>query len=139
MTRPWVSPQQVKEYTEIKAVQNRADEKLEMDIARAEQYVITYTHNEFKDESYDTAIPKEVVLAIILLAEAYANQAIMAAKQSEVVMENGMKSETFDDYSYTVSDSASEFDVSSLNLSSLLDSYVIAQAKGKTILRMHKL
>ena len=63
----------------------------------------------------------------------------MAAKQSEVVMENGMKSETFDDYSYTVSDSASEFDVSSLTLSSLLDSYVIAQAKGKTILRMHKL
>ena len=42
-TRPWVLPKEVKAYTDIEAVQQRKKEKLEMDIARAEQYVITYT------------------------------------------------------------------------------------------------
>lgn len=43
--RPWVTPEEVKEYSEIPAVQQRSDTRLTVDIARAEQYVITYTHN----------------------------------------------------------------------------------------------
>ncbi len=41
--RPWVLPKEIKAYTDIEAVQQRKKDKLEMDIARAEQYVITYT------------------------------------------------------------------------------------------------
>lgn len=140
MTRPWVSPQQVKEYTDIAAVKERADAKLAVDIGRAEQYVINYTHNDFSDIAYATTIPAEVIYAIIILAEAYANQAIITAKQSGVITEkNGMKSETFDDYSYSLSDSAVEIDIASLNLSSLLDAYILADATGKVVFRMRKL
>lgn len=140
MTRPWVSPQQVKEYTDIEAVKERSDAKLAVDIARAEQYVINYTHNDFSSIAYATTIPAEVIYAIILLAEAYANQAIITAKQSgTITSKGGKKSETFDDYSYTLSDSAIEVDIASLNLSSLLDEYILAEATGKVLLRMRKL
>ncbi|MCR5824857.1 MAG: DUF3199 family protein [Lachnospiraceae bacterium] len=139
MERPWVTPQQVKAYTDITAVSERSVTKLQTDIARAEQYVISYTHNDFSDTAYASSMPSEVILAIILLAEAYANQAIMAAKQSGVIAQTGKKSETFDDYSYTMSDSTSELDISTLNLPSLLDAYVIAEARGAITFRMRRL
>ena len=46
--RPWVTPEVVKDYSEIPAVQKRSDARLTVDIARAEQYVVTYTHNSFE-------------------------------------------------------------------------------------------
>ena len=46
--RPWVTPQEVRDYSEIPSVQKRSDTRLAVDIARAEQYVITYTHNTFE-------------------------------------------------------------------------------------------
>ena len=70
--RPWVTPQEVREYSEVPAVQQRTDARLAIDIARAEQYVITYTHNEFLNEE---EIPPAVKSAVILLAEAYARSA----------------------------------------------------------------
>ena len=88
--RPWVMPQEVKEYSEIPAIQQRSDARLTVDIARAEQYVITYTHNSFKDTQ---VIPPAVKTAVLILAEAYGYNAATAANQ--------VKSETFDDYSYT--------------------------------------
>lgn len=140
MTRPWVSPQQVKEYTDIVAVRERPDAKLVVDIARAEQYVINYTHNDFSSIAYATTVPAEVINAVILLAEAYANQAIKTAKQSgTIISKGGKKSETLDDYSWALSDSAIEVDIASLNLSSLLDEYILAEATGKVVLRMRKL
>ena len=139
MTRPWVSPQQVKEYTDIGAVKERTDDKLKVDITRAEQYVINYTHNDFSATIYATSIPDEVKYAVILLAEAYANQAIISAKQSGTkISHGGANSETFDDYSYSISDGA-EIDIASLNLSSLLDGYILAEATGKVVLRMRKI
>ena len=69
--RPWVSPEEVREYSEMEAVQQRSDTRLAVDIARAEQYVVTYTHNKFED--YEE-IPPPVKTAVILLAEAYASQ-----------------------------------------------------------------
>ena len=140
MTRPWVSPQQVKEYTDIAAVKERPDAKLSVDIARAEQYVINYTHNDFSDIAYATTIPDEVKYAVIMLAEAYANQAIVSAKQADIItVKKGMKSETYDDYSYSIAETTAEVDIAALNLSSLLDGYVLAEAKGKIIVRMRKI
>ena len=125
--RPWVTPQEVKEYTEIAVVQKRTDARLVVDISRAEQYVIAQTHNTF--EKYEE-IPAAVKTAVILLAEAYANNAAESAKK--------VKSETFDDYSYTATDS-STISISGLDLASLLDDYTITTPNNGVIMRMRKL
>lgn len=124
--RPWVTSQEVKDYSEIAAVQKRSDARLTVDITRAEQYVITYTHNSFKDEE---EIPTPVKTAVLILAEAYAHNAIVAAKE--------VKSETFDDYSYTAE--ATQISVEALDLAALLDDYVIAEPRNGVTLRMRKL
>lgn len=124
--RPWVTPQEVKDYSEIAAVQKRSDARLTVDITRAEQYVITYTHNSFKDEE---EMPTPVKTAVLILAEAYAHNAIVAAKE--------VKSETFDDYSYTAE--ATQISVEALDLAALLDDYVIAEPRNGVTLRMRKL
>jgi len=125
-TRPWVTPQEVKDYSEIPAVQKRSDARLTVDIARAEQYVITYTHNSFKDEE---EIPTSVKTAVLLLAEAYGHNAAIAAKE--------VKSETFDDYSYTAE--TSQISIEALDLAALLDDYVKAEPRNGVTLRMRKL
>lgn len=124
--RPWVTPQEVKEYSEIPAVQNRTDTRLAIDIARAEQYVITYTHNTFEDVE---EIPQEVKTAVILLAETYAHNSVMVSRDK--------KSETFDDYSYTAD--VSSISVDGLDLAALLDAFVKAEPKNGVTLRMRRL
>ena len=124
--RPWVTPQEVKDYSEIPAVQQRSDTRLTVDIARAEQYVITYTHNSFMDEE---EIPPPVKTAVLLLAEAYGHNAAIAAKE--------VKSETFDDYSYTTE--TSQISIEALDLAALLDDYVITEPRNGVTLRMRKL
>ncbi len=124
--RPWVTPEEVKEYSEIPAVQQRSDTRITVDIARAEQYVITYTHNSFQDEK---EIPPAVKTAVLILAEAYGYNAGMAAKE--------IKSETFDDYSYTAE--TSQINIETLNLAALLDSFVKTEPRNSVTLRMRKL
>lgn len=130
--RPWVLPKDVKAYTEIEAVQQRGKARLEMDIARAEQYVITYTHNRFTDCA---EVPAPVRTAVILLAEAYASYANQLKKTGG----GAVKSETFDDYSYTASEGTFEDLVKALDLAALLDDYVVTQASGTVTLRMRRI
>ena len=117
--RPWVTPQEVREYSEIPAVQNRTDARLTVDIARAEQYVITYTHNTFEDLE---EVPQEVKTAVILLAEAYGHNSVIVSRD--------VKSETFD---------ASSIGVDGLDLAALLDGFVIAEPTNGVTLRMRRL
>lgn len=124
--RPWVAPEEVKEYSEIPAVQQRGDTRLAVDIARAEQYVIAYTKNPFQDLE---EIPQEVKLAVLILAEAYAHNAVVAAKD--------IKSETFDDYSYTAE--TIQINIAALDLAALLDAYVKTEPRNGVTLRMRKL
>lgn len=124
--RPWVTPQEVRDYSETATVQKRTDARLAVDITRAEQYVITYTHNSFEKEE---EIPPSVKTAVLILAEAYAHNAAIAAKE--------VKSETFDDYSYT--SEATAISVEGLDLAALLDDYVIVAPKNGVTLRMRKL
>ena len=130
--RPWVLPKEIKAYTDIEAVQQRKKDKLEMDIARAEQYVITYTHNRF--EGYDK-IPGPVRTAVILLAEAYASYANQLKKTGG----GAVKSGTYDDYSYTAGEGTFEDFVKALDLAALLDDFVIKQASGTVTMRMRRL
>ena len=127
-TRPWVTPQEVREYSEVKSVQERTDARLAVDIMRAEQYIITYTHNKFEDAE---EIPPPVKTAVIILADAYARSAT-----SKSVTE-GVQSETFDDYSYTIADGSVNYD--SLGLAGLLDDFVIAAPNCGVTMRMRRL
>lgn len=124
--RPWVTPEDVKSYSDREKVQTRSDEKLKVDISRAEQYVIQYTQNRFDDAAKYPAIPTEVKTAVILIAEVYGNTA--ADGKGE------FKSETFDDYSYTVADTAVKLE--NLDLASLLDEHIVETARGQNAVTM---
>lgn len=124
--RPWITPAEVKAYSDVKAVQERSDAKLNVDIARAEQYIITLTHNNFAE--YDR-IPEPVKTAALILAEAYAHNAVTVSKELE--------SETFDDYSYK--SSSTTVDLDSLDLAALLDAYTINEPKNGVNMRLRKL
>lgn len=128
--RPWVTPQEVQGYTEYKQVQERSEARLRVDISRAEQYVISYTNNDFSE--YEE-IPEAVKTAVILLAEAYAYNACADARSGG----RRMKSETFDDYSYTAGDD--DFSADNLDVKVLLDPYVKVAARNGITLRMRKL
>lgn len=128
--RPWATPADVKGYSDFQAVQNRSDEKLKIDITRAEQYIISYTNNRFDDETKYTQIPEAVKTAVILVAEVYAYNAVEGERK--------LKSETFDDYSYTLSDTnAPKLDA--LDLGPLLDEYVLVQARNGVTMKLRKL
>lgn len=125
--RPWVVPKDVKEYTSHKDVAERKDEKLVFDIARAEMKVIHITNNKFTD--YE-AIPEPVKMAVVLVAEAYAKNDIEASKKK-------IKSESFDDYSYTAEEAT--IDIDNLDLEGLLDDYIIAKGSGRTVMKLRSL
>lgn len=128
--RPWVTPEEVKAYTSQEDVQNRPDEKLAFDISRAELKVIAKTNNNFEDEEKYPEIPEPVKMAVILLTEAYAKNTVEATRKQ-------VKSETFDDYSYTAE--SSTIDIEALDLDDLLGPYVLTTGRGKTVMRMRKL
>lgn len=128
--RPWVYPLEVTAYTDYKQIRQRRESKLKVDIARAEQYVIAYTNNDFSE--YDV-IPDSVKTAIILLAEAYAYNACADARSGG----RRMKSESFDDYSYSSDDAYINID--DLDVKVLLDPYVKVAAKNGITMRMRKL
>ena len=124
--RPWVKPKEVRDYSEIKSVQGRTDARLVIDIARAEQYVISYTVNDFSE--YEE-IPQNVKTAVILLAEAYGYNSAVSAKE--------LKSETFDDYSYTADTSLKSFD--DIGLKPLLEDYMKDKDGGSIVMRLRRL
>ena len=128
--RPWAVPADVISYSDYKQVLDRAEAKLRVDISRAEQYVIAYTNNDFSDLE---AIPEPVKTAIILLAEAYAYNACADARSGGRIM----KSESFDDYSYSADDAY--FNIDDLDVKVLLDPYVKVAARNGITMRMCKL
>ncbi|MCD8206693.1 MAG: DUF3199 family protein [Bacteroidales bacterium] len=128
---PWVTPEDVRDYSDFESVKERSDARLEVDIERAVQYVLAYTHNDFA--AYKR-IPSAVRTAVVLLTEAYARNAYLYS------LRGGMKSETFDDYSYTLATGDDAFiDIGGLGLASLLDPFVLAKPSGNVFLRMRKL
>lgn len=124
--RPWVTPKEVRDYSDKKAVQERTDARLAIDISRAEQYVISHTKNDFSEYA---EIPQSVKTAVILLAEAYAYNAVISSKE--------LKSETFDDYSYTAENSIISFDT--LGIDPLLEEYVNVKPKNGVTMRLRRL
>lgn len=129
MDRPWVNPDKIREYSDSEKVKSRSDAQLKFDIARAERYVIYHTRNKFTDDKYHDSIPEDVEMAVILLAEAYAKQAILQKH-------GGIESERFDDYSYTLK---SDTDVAAdLGLGAFLDEYILSD-NGRIEMRLRRL
>ncbi|MGN1480750.1 DUF3199 family protein [Porcipelethomonas sp.] len=124
--RPWATPKEVRDYSDKKAVQERTDARLAIDISRAEQYVISYTKNDFSE--YEE-IPQNVKTAVILLAEAYG--------YNSVISSNEIKSETFDDYSYTAENSGIDF--GTLGIEPLLEEFVNVKPKNGITMRLRRL
>ena len=89
MARPWVTPDNVKEYSDLEDVLNRSEKKLKYDIQRAEAYIISFTNNSFSDDDYPGGVPEDVKLADVILAEYFAHNKQNIGKKT---------SETFDDY-----------------------------------------
>lgn len=127
--RPWIFPEDVKEYTELEDVKERDDNKLRFDIIRAEQRIIKITNNRFDNEEY-TELPESVRMAVILIAEAYAKNTVEATRRQ-------IKSETFDDYSYTAESAV--IDLDGLNLEELLSEYIIEAGIGKVVMKLRAL
>ena len=125
--RPWAAPEEVRAYSDRPEIAVRSDEKLTVDIARAEAYIMSYTNNNFSDTEYPE-IPDAVKTAVILLAESYG---VSAAKGM-----GAMKSETYDDYSYTAAEGTL---TEILGLGPLLDAYVITEARGGITMKLRKL
>ena len=126
VNRPWVTPEEVKTYTDHKEIAERSNEKLKTDIFRAEQKVISITHNNFDSEELEK-IPESVKIAVMILAEAYANNSIEKSKKQ-------IRSETFDDYSYSLDSGI--IDIDSLDLDYLLKDDMLEAGSGNVILRM---
>lgn len=126
--RPWVTPDEVREYTDKPTVAARSDAKLKIDITRAELYVISYTNNRFDDEQYPEA-PEAVKTAVILIAEMYGNSAVEGKGE--------YKSESFDDYSYTFAETSVKLE--NLDLGPLLDEHVVVEPKQGVTMKIRKL
>lgn len=75
-------------------------------------------------------LPEGVRTACILMAEAYAHNAALTSSKV-------LKSETFDDYSYSADHS--DIEVTDLDLAALLDDYVVTAANGTVTMRMRVL
>ena len=127
MQRPWITPDDVKEYTDYPEVAERSEGKLKQDILRAEMKIIKITNNRFDDDEKYPEIPEQVKLATILVAEAYAKNLVERATKK-------IKSETFDDYSYELTETK-DIDISGLDLDELLADFVI-QSRGNMHFRM---
>ena len=127
MQRPWISPDDVKEYTDYPEVAERSEGKLKQDILRAEMKIIKITNNRFDDDEKYPEIAEQVKLATILVAEAYAKNLVERATKK-------IKSETFDDYSYELTETK-DIDISGLDLDELLADFVI-QSRGNMHFRM---
>ena len=115
VSRPFITPRDVKEYTEYPKVCNRLDNKILVDISRAESYIARYTNNTF--EKY-LEVPESVKTATLIIAEAYSYNACLVADDK--------KSETFDDYSYTTE--RNYIDISSLDIHMLLEKFVMKKS-----------
>lgn len=128
--RPWVTPEELKEYTEFEEVRTAptASSKLTSPGRRAGSSTTATT-----DSTTRRNTPKSRRMsrtAVLLIAEAYAHNAVEQTKVR-------LKSETFDDYSYTAESSI--IDVGKLGVESLLDDYVVVQPLNGVTMRLRSL
>lgn len=115
-----VLPQDIIDYTEDEEVKKRPENKLTFDIVRAESKVFSLCGQNFSDLD---ELPAPIKLSIILYAEYYALGAI---KLKSV---NKYKSESYDDYSYQLS----EDEIPEPDIYNLIEPYIITHNEKKRV------
>ena len=110
----------------------RTDTKLRKDIARAEIYILSYTNNkELLDDKLYPTVPEGVKTAVIILAEAYGHNAVEKTKT--------LKSETFDDYSYTSESNTVDLNSIYDEIAALLEDFKKAKSNNLVNMSLRKL
>jgi len=149
LTRPWVEPQDVKEYTDFPPVASRSDPKLVVDIRRSENAIIEYLNRDFTEIDPETEeryidpntglpyedIPQDVLDATIILAESIALNAVSSSRAE------GLQSEDFDDYSYKRFSMEDFKWVASLNLGGNLNKYILPDtgSGSRVVMKLRRL
>lgn len=125
--RPWITVDDLTAFTEHNEVKNKSSVKITVMIALAETKIIKYCKHDFSLEKYPE-IPADVKNATLILADAL-------CYNDSLQLTGKLKSETFDDYSYTIDtvEVSTDFDI--LGISGLLAPYVLDES-GNTFLRL---
>lgn len=116
MIRPWITADELERFTERTEVKDLNPLRKSVMINLAESKIIAYCHHDFSDEKYPE-IPMAVKNATYILAEAFCYN---DRRQTTGVI----KSETYDDYSYTIESSEISTDFDVLGIATLLKPYV---------------
>lgn len=137
--RPWITPEYLRTYTNYDSVKNLTDEKLKFYIMRSEMYIISigkkYYNIDFSNaEKYPTPVDEGLKLADAITTEHYA---LTSTDDSTF---KGLKSETFDDYSYTKYDNQTG-SINDLGILDILGSLVpsATTTKKPVMMRLRKL
>lgn len=129
MVRPWVLPANLRSFTEHNEVNEKTDDKLAVMISIAERKVIDYCKHDFTSEEYELSLPQDVKNAVLIIADSL-------SYNDSLRITGSLKSESYDDYSYTVDvhEISTDFDI--LGVSSLLDPYVMDDTGGSLNFRI---
>lgn len=117
MIRPWITVGELERFTERTEVKNLTPLRTSVMINLAESKIIAYCHHDFSDDVKYPELPESVKNATYILAEAFCYN---DSRQTTGVI----KSETYDDYSYTIESSETSTDFDVLGIATLLKPYV---------------
>lgn len=129
--RPWITPDELLEYTADASIAERTHAQLEFDIACAEDYVEAYCNNNFADPEKYPTIPDKVRRAVILITEIYSAHAAAASEGKGTLY----KSEGLDDYSYTMQEIQQAID--NRRIGPLLDPFIIQKVRHGIKMHAH--
>lgn len=106
MNRPFITPDNLRDFTSYESVRKRYDERLAGDISRAELYAMDFCGQDFSDIQEGSLPAERLVLAVTLIAEMYAFNAELKANAAN---DSGggpfVRSESSQDYSCSYSNS----------------------------------
>lgn len=118
MERPWVTTEELLEFTERSEVKKKSPAKIAVMISLAESKIISFCKHDFSNDDDYPTVPQDIKNATLILADALCYNDSL--RTSGVV-----KSESFDDYSYTVDVGEVSIDFDVLGISALLEPYTI--------------
>lgn len=114
----WVTAGDLKSFTERKEVSEKSDARLEALILLAMAKIKSYCHKNFVANDGILVIPDAVKTATLILADTLAyNDSFRQSSQ--------LKSESYDDYSYTQETSEISTNFDDLDISALLKPYIL--------------
>lgn len=123
MNRPFVKPEDLREYTSFDSVQQRSVEKMVSDIVEAEFYVMNYCKRDFSDVNESSIEAESLILAVKKLAEMISyNKELRASVANSGLGGRSVKSESEDGYTYQYSDANDDMlTVEDIGVISILD------------------